>query len=148
MDNLDFIKNYPLASDIAHYLEKELPVVFTDQDKTILSKYLTSYRVSSIHIETDENTLLIDLIIKRLEEAENIRLLNKDELRNQLLLHIPAMVLRLKNGIKIKNPLLDEVKSRYLHLFTLSWYVLSVVEERYAVTLTEDEISLLRFIFR
>lgn len=148
LDNLDFIKNYPLASDIAHYLEKELPVVFTDQDKTILSKYLTSYRVSSIHIKTDENTLLIDLIIKRLEEAENIRLLNKDELRNQLLLHIPAMVLRLKNGIKIKNPLLDEVKSRYLHLFTLSWYVLSVVEERYAVTLTEDEISFIAIYFQ
>ena len=63
-------------------------------------------------------------IINCLEKIENICIKNREELTNQLLLHIPSMVLRLKNGIKIENPLLDEIKSRYLHLFTLSSYLL------------------------
>lgn len=114
----------------------------------ILAKYLASYRIKSINPNESGYKEVVNRIINCLEEIENICIKNREELTNQLLLHIPSMVLRLKNGIKIENPLLDEVKSRYLHLFTLSWYVLSTIESEYDINLTEDEISFIVIYFQ
>ncbi|MCG4660742.1 PTS sugar transporter subunit IIA [[Clostridium] innocuum] len=148
LDDLDFMKNYPIAKDISDYLEEQLNMKCTNEDKMILAKYLASYRIKSINPNESDYKEVVNRIINCLEEIENICIKNREELTNQLLLHIPSMVLRLKNGIKIENPLLDEVKSRYLHLFTLSWYVLSTIESEYDINLTEDEISFIVIYFQ
>lgn len=148
LDDLDFMKDYPIANNVADFFEEELKVKYTDEDRMILARYLASYRIKTIKINKDEYKNLVNQIIDRLEKVENIRIKNKDELKNQLLLHIPPMILRLRNGIKIANPLLVDVKARYLHLFTLSWYVLSIIEKKCDVTLTEDEISFVVIYFQ
>lgn len=148
LDDLDFMKNYPIAKDISDYLEEQLNMKCTNEDKMILAKYLASYRIKSINPNESDYKEVVNRIINCLEEIENICIKNREELTNLLLLHIPSMVLRLKNGIKIENPLLDEVKSRYLHLFTLSWYVLSTIESEYDINLTEDEISFIVIYFQ
>lgn len=148
LDDLDFMKNYPIAKSISDYFEEQLNIKCTSEDKMVLAKYLASYRIKSFKTNESDYKEVVDRIINSLEEIENICIKNREELTNQLLLHIPPMVLRLKNGIKIENPLLDEVKSRYLHLFTLSWYVLSTIETEYNISLTEDEISFIVIYFQ
>lgn len=148
LDDLDFMKNYPIAKSISDYFEEQLNIKCTSEDKMVLAKYLASYRIKSLKTNESDYKEVVDRIINSLEEIENICIKNREELTNQLLLHIPPMVLRLKNGIKIENPLLDEVKSRYLHLFTLSWYVLSTLETEYNISLTEDEISFIVIYFQ
>ncbi|WP_462349321.1 BglG family transcription antiterminator [Holdemanella biformis] len=148
LDDLDFMKNYPIAKSITDYFEEQLNIKCTSEDKMVLAKYLASYRIKSFKTNESDYKEVVDRIINSLEEIENICIKNREELTNQLLLHIPPMVLRLKNGIKIENPLLDEVKSRYLHLFTLSWYVLSTIETEYNISLTEDEISFIVIYFQ
>lgn len=148
LDDLDFMKKYPIAKSITDYFEEQLNIKCTSEDKMVLAKYLASYRIKSFKTNESDYKEVVDRIINSLEEIENICIKNREELTNQLLLHIPPMVLRLKNGIKIENPLLDEVKSRYLHLFTLSWYVLSTIETEYNISLTEDEISFIVIYFQ
>lgn len=144
LDDLDFMKNYPIAKEISDYLEEQLNIKCTNEDKMTLAKYLASYRIKSNKSNEGDYKEVVNRIINCLEKIENICIKNREELTNQLLLHIPSMVLRLKNGIKIENPLLDEIKSRYLHLFTLSWYLLSTIETEYNISLTEDEISFIK----
>ena len=50
--------------------------------------------------------------------------------------------MRLKNGVNIVNPILCEIKTRYLPLFTVSWYVLSIIESTFDCILTDDEVSI------
>lgn len=148
LDDLDFMKNYPIAKEISDYLEEQLNIKCTNEDKMTLAKYLASYRIKSNKSNEGDYKEVVNRIINCLEKIENICIKNREELTNQLLLHIPSMVLRLKNGIKIENPLLDEIKSRYLHLFTLSWYLLSTIETEYNISLTEDEISFIVIYFQ
>ena len=148
LDDLDFMKNYPIAKGISDYLEEQLNIKCTNEDKMTLAKYLASYRIKSNKSNEGDYKEVVNRIINCLEKIENICIKNREELTNQLLLHIPSMVLRLKNGIKIENPLLDEIKSRYLHLFTLSWYLLSTIETEYNISLTEDEISFIVIYFQ
>ena len=148
LDDLDFMKNYPIAKEISDYLEEQLNIKCTNEDKMTLAKYLASYRIKSNKSNEGDYKEVVNRIINCLEKIENICIKNREELTNQLLLHIPSMVLRLKNVIKIENPLLDEIKSRYLHLFTLSWYLLSTIETEYNISLTEDEISFIVIYFQ
>ena len=148
LDDLDFMKNYPIAKEISDYLEEQLNIKCTNEDKMTLAKYLASYRIKSNKSNEGDYKEVVNRIINCLEKIENICIKNREELTNQLLLHIPSMVLRLKNGIKIENPLLDEIKSRYLHLFTLSWYLFSTIETEYNISLTEDEISFIVIYFQ
>ena len=148
LDDMNFISGYPIANEISNYLEKKLDIIFHEEDKTILAKYLALYRTEDIEVDKSKYNNIINEIIFRLEQVENIKIINKDELEEQLYLHIPPMIMRLKNGVNIINPLLDEIKSRYLPLFTVSWYVLSVIESTYNLTLTEDEVSFITIYFQ
>ncbi|WP_281522124.1 BglG family transcription antiterminator [Dubosiella newyorkensis] len=148
LEDLNFMESYPVAEQIAKDLERKLDIEFTQADRTALSKYLALYRASSSGTDQKEYEKSVEQIIERLEKAENIPIKNKSELMEQLLLHIPPMILRLKNGIKIENPLLNDIKTRYLHLFNLSWYILSLLEDQYQIVLTEDEISFVVIYFQ
>ena len=58
------------------------------------------------------------------------------------------MIMRLKNGVNIVNPILCEIKTRYLPLFTVSWYVLSIIESTFDCILTDDEVSFITIYFQ
>ena len=124
-DGMLFISDYPFVQRIIEYLEEKADIHLTGEDKIILTKYLASYRMTKIDVDKSKYHLLINEIINRLEKTENIVISNRDELEKQLYQHIPAMIMRLKNGVNIVNPILCEIKTRYLPLFTVSWYVLS-----------------------
>lgn len=148
LDDMDFISGYPIANEVARYLEGKLNIIFHEEDKTILAKYLALYRTEDIEVDKSKYKKIIDEIIIRLEQVENIEIMNRSELEEQLYQHIPPMIMRLRNGVNIINPLLDEIKTRYLHLFTVSWYVLSIIENTYNLTLTEDEVSFITIYFQ
>ncbi|MDU5482450.1 MAG: PTS sugar transporter subunit IIA, partial [Enterococcus faecalis] len=65
-----------------------------------------------------------------------------------LLYHIPAMILRLKRGIHIENPLLENIRDQYSELFSIVWYALVIVEQQYNVILNDDEISFILIHFQ
>lgn len=147
-DGMLFISDYPFVQRIIEYLEEKVDIHLTGEDKIILTKYLASYRMTKIDVDKSKYHLLINEIINRLEKTENIVISNRDELEKQLYQHIPAMIMRLKNGVNIVNPILCEIKTRYLPLFTVSWYVLSIIESTFDCILTDDEVSFITIYFQ
>ena len=73
--------------------------------------------------------------------ALNIDVTRDDKLLKGLLFHIVPMIYRLRMGIKIKNPLLEEIKNQYSIPYNLTWYAISRVQDKLDVTLTEDEVG-------
>lgn len=90
----------------------------------------------------------MDELIRRLEQVTDIVLDDTSELKGQLLSHLPAMIIRLNNGLRISNPFLEDIKTRHLVLFTASWYVLSVLESKYNVALNDDEVAFITIFFQ
>ena len=58
------------------------------------------------------------------------------------------MILRLKRGIHIENPLLENIRDQYSELFSIVWYALVIVEQQYNVILNDDEISFILIHFK
>lgn len=61
----------------------------------------------------------------------------------QLSNHISTMIYRLKNGIRISNPFINQIKSEYSEMFNILWIILSEYEQTLDVKFTEDEIGFL-----
>lgn len=112
--------------------------------------YLKSIIVILLHritnsLKTGQNEYadLVNEIIEVMSKIEKIDLRQDKHLYKSLIYHVPAMILRLKKGIKIKNPLLENIKEQYTELFTIVWYALSLIESRYNVILNDEEVSLI-----
>lgn len=139
---------YQMASNILTMASHRLDINYQNDDVIRLSRNLSAYRIGTglrDNVETWEKT--IDTLITRMEAIQKINFLSKERLRNQLLYHIPAMILRLKQGMVVKNPLLNDIKSQYSALFGMTWYALSFLEEEYGVSLNDDEVSFITIYF-
>lgn len=141
-------ESYPLAFDLCSLISQRLEITFENEDIEVLSKLLFAHKAFPIKIENQSWGETVDEIIRRLEQTEDIVLDDSFELRSQLLSHLPAMVLRLSKGVKITNPLLQEIKNRHLPLFTASWYILSILESKYHITLNDDEVAFITIFFQ
>ncbi|WP_243691717.1 PRD domain-containing protein [Oenococcus oeni] len=61
-------------------------------------------------------------MIARMESLQEIKLPGRKLLQQQLMFHLPAMVLRLQKGLIVRNPLLGDIKAQYPELFGMTWY--------------------------
>ena len=61
--------------------------------------------------------------------------------------HLTFMINRLMFGLRIKNPLLDEVKTKYPLAFKMAQIAGQVIENEYDFETSEDELGFLAFYF-
>lgn len=68
--------------------------------------------------------------------------LTKDKLLSTgLVLHLRPMVMRVRYGIKLRNPLLERIKREYTSIFGATWATNEIFESLFGITVGEDEIS-------
>lgn len=80
-------------------------------------------------------------IINIASEALKIDLTKDQNLLNGLVLHLRPTINRLKYGLTLKNPILDEIKEDYPEIYGVSW-ITSVVFEKYLdIKIPESEIG-------
>lgn len=70
------------------------------------------------------------------------------KLKDQLMLHIPPMIYRLREGVQTTNPFIDQIKNEFTIVFNLIWVILSEYEEALEVIFNEDEIGFLTIYFQ
>lgn len=139
---------YQMASEMLNMASQRVQFEYHVDDVVRLSHNLSAYRIGTGLRESDaswEST--VDTLLNRMESIQKMNFLGKTQLRNQLLYHIPAMVLRLQQGMIVKNPLLNDIKNQYSALFGMTWYALSFIEEKYGVALNDDEVSFITIYF-
>lgn len=150
-DEVMILQHYLIAKDILNLFYKHTGIHFYEEDVQYLSSYLYGNRIhfaaSKVKLG-DRYETLIKRFIHQMGECTNVDLDDNDELRNQLMLHIVPMIHRLKNGIHIKNPLLDEIKNEFRLMFDLTWLVSESLRNILDVNITEDEIGFLMLYFQ
>lgn len=58
-----------------------------------------------------------------------------------LVLHLRPTTVRLKYGLKLRNPILDTIKNEYTSIFGAAWACSSIFDKRLGVSINEDEVG-------
>lgn len=144
--DLTKLSAYPLACQTAQHAS-HFGIELREPDLIYLSGYFIAYRILPPFPDeqTDE---MVQKIIQRFTQLEQIDFSQDEQLKEQLRSHLPAMIWRLKNNVRIENPLLAKIKQNYLPLFTASWYVLAILETEHQILLTDSEVSFVMLYFQ
>lgn len=83
---------------------------------------------------------LIDYILEKIKIAMNINLVDNVNLKSSLKAHLGPMIERGKIGIKLKNPLLEDIKKDHIALecAKISKYY---IQKKYKINIDEDELG-------
>lgn len=122
-------------------------LTFTKADVRYLMKHLIANRIQG---EASDGIRegIIEEIVQNMSIALEVDLVRDELLREQLSQHVPAMIYRLRENIRVQNPFLTQIKSEFTTMFHLTWLVLSSMEEVLEVSFTEDEIGFLMIYFQ
>lgn len=125
--------------------------LFLQEDIYYLCSLLLAHGIRPILYEGNDNNVLketIDQMIHQMSEMLEYDLSVDNQLKDSLLSHIEPMIYRLKIGIDIKNPLKNQIINQYSVMYALTSYCVGIIEKKFSLQLTDDEISFLTIHFQ
>lgn len=147
--NLRYMEPYIVANSMATVMRADLGIEYLPEDIEHLSRHLFAHRITTVgNADGADYVPSVREVIRRVSEIEGVDLSRDERLFRSLMGHIPAMMVRLKDGVHVENPLCEDIRSRYSRLFDIMWYALSILERTYGVALNDDEISLVLIYFQ
>lgn len=150
---LDKIMEQPnmlLAREILSFITKKISVSFTEADYHYFANYLIADRIQFPSTETipESELVIFHRIIHKMEELLKVNIYQYEDIVKNLLLHLRAMVFRLRTGINLQNELLDQTKKEFGSMFELTWFVLDSESEALHIKLSEDEVGFVMIHFQ
>lgn len=149
--------DYGLARQITLSLEEEFKVEIPEIESAYICLHIKGSKVQRTEIddrsrhEIEESRELWDVVNEMIDAYDSslAYLLKQDEefVVRGLIAHLKPTLVRLANGMKIQNPLLDQIKADYSAIFERCRSVAAVVERRYGYEVPEPEIGFLAIHF-
>lgn len=136
-----------IAEVIAKKLEIEFSIIYPKDEIVYIAIHLAAKRVYSER--TDEGRLTIP---PRIEELSRKMLISVNEvfaidfiqnldLKMVLCQHLVSLDIRLKFGIKVKNPLLNDIKNKFILSYIIATQSVIPLVDYYKQEISEDEIA-------
>lgn len=141
------LNEFPLAQKIADVLEQELHVTLPDLEIGYITLHLYGTQnpdSDGIMGEEDHSLNRIELarsLIRGVEHYLGKRLADDEILFNGLMTHLVAALNRLRRGLQIHNPLLEEIKKKYGELYTACEKASEVLAKRVGQPIPAEEIG-------
>ena len=156
-DSLQNDPDYDLAETITRSLEEEFQIQIPEIECAYICLHIKGSKIQNLNIdeksrsEIEESRELWDVVNEMIDcYDENIAyLLKQDEefVIQGLIAHLKPTLVRLANGMKIQNPLLDQIKQDYPEIFKRCRTVAKVIEGKYGYEVPESEIGFLAIHF-
>lgn len=132
---------YKLSLIIASEVESTFNVCLDDKEVEYLYINLLSKIDSYIPSEYNENiNQIIERSIKSIKNTLSIDLSNNSDLKSSLMIHLTPMIKRIKYGIKLKNPLLDDIKRDHIAM-ECAKLCASYISDIYKINIDSDELG-------
>lgn len=150
-EEISYLEPYMMVLEMQEHFEKGYGIKLDENDARYLSLQMYAHRVEPNARQKylkEQYSDVVNRMIAMMSRCLQMDLNNDERLRDSLLYHLPAMLYRLKKGIKVNNPLLQEIKKQYIVLFSLTWFVASELEHEFDVHFDDDEISFLFIYFQ
>lgn len=109
--------------------------------------YLASLFAGIINIRSEDESkkfsMLINLILKDVNEIYGFDFQKDEKLKDNLLSHLVNLQNRIKYSTYLRNPMLEDIKKRFPILYDISVYMADQIQNYFHISLYEDEISYL-----
>ncbi|WP_176222260.1 BglG family transcription antiterminator [Tuberibacillus sp. Marseille-P3662] len=146
---------FALAERFANHLEKLLAMVLPESEVGYITLHLIGAKIQG-HEELSHRAFAqafskidpdalkaADLVVDCLEDFIGVSSKNDQHLRHGLIMHLHSALNRLKYGLTLHNPLLEQIKANYRYSFELIHFILPELEQCFDVTIPEDEAAYL-----
>ncbi len=134
------------AAGVAESLGSALGFVLTDQEVAGITEYLLGLATLVPSGTTPQDSLvggLLDAVLAAAAVALHPTLQDDVELRRGLAEHLDRLVVRLRYGLPIHNPLLREVAERYADVHEVAKGLVELIAAHVGVPISEDEVGYL-----
>lgn len=104
-------------------------IIFSNEEICQVALYLKVKTFSKDLCEISDEEIYDDLIISlaKIEDETGYKIGNDQQLIKELMTQFSSLVLRLKNGVVLENPLLTEIKAKYGEIFAMTKYYFSEI---------------------
>ena len=155
MGNLEFWDDYDLAVRILEAMEKEFEISIPRGE---LSYVLLHIRGAKMAYTGEEQEFPADLgddrllpMIDRMVDVYNKDIANElkedEEVLRGLLVHLRPVLVRLSTGLRIHNPILEDIKEEYADIFEACRRAAQVITEETGYEVNEEEVGFLAMHF-
>lgn len=145
-------KDYQVAMEIIKALETKLPIEIPELEILFITIPIAGRRtptnnrsMAEVKI-TDDVKGLLEQIVEQLGFKKEI-IHEHHSFFNDLQYHLTFMLNRLLFGLRLKNPLLGDVKEKYPVAYKMAEIAGQVIERESALAVSEDELGYLAFYF-
>lgn len=135
------------AQEMLHKITTRLDLKYELGDITFFSKQLISNKFQVLPTATDYSQI-IKRMIQRVGQSLNLCFSEDYRLAEQLALHIPPMIYRLREQLHISNPFLRQIKEEFGLVYNVIWLTMSGFEEELSVFFNKEEIGFLTIYFQ
>lgn len=143
---------YEIAYSLANDIEEAFGISFPPDEIGYLLLHILgtkanlsdNHEVSVQYLKSDEGSETKEIaeeIIYIAERSLGVNLSNDEQLLNGLVLHLRPVINRIKYGLEISNPLLDNIKSTYPEIYGVAWLTSPVFKKHFGVNINEGEIG-------
>jgi lichenan operon transcriptional antiterminator len=145
-------KDYQIALEIVNAIESQLPIKIPQPEILFITLPIagrrtpTNNRTMADITITDDVKNLLELIVEQVGFNKEIIQENESFFKD-LQYHLTFMLNRLMFGLRLKNPLLADVKDKYPVAYKMAEMAGQVIESKYELEVTEDELGYLAFYF-
>ncbi|SFB12769.1 lichenan operon transcriptional antiterminator [Lentibacillus halodurans] len=151
LDEMKHMKEFIVAEEMIHGIEKTLGIRFSENEVAYLSIHLKGAKLTNSIHERKAITAFVDdqarcvakEMMHRIDAKYLLGLANDEELLKNLCLHLKPAINRYKHQMNIRNPMLEEIKVKYPLSFEAALVGASVLDEKLNITVDEDEIGYL-----
>ena len=150
-------EDYQLAGRIKEALEQEFSLSIPEEETTYICLHIKGSKVQQVEVDEAAKRLmnepreLLDTVNEMIDvyDSEVAFALKQDEefVVQGLIAHLQPTLVRLANGMKSQNPLLDHIKQEYGDIYSRCLNVAKVIERRYGYSVPDAEIGFLAIHF-
>lgn len=150
-------EDYRLAGDIIRELEREFSVEIPKSEIGYVCLHLKGAKVQQLELDDESRESVVDQrelmevvseMVDRFDRKLSCLLKQDEEFVIQgLAAHLRPTLVRLENGLRIENPLLEQIKTDYADIYRRCVDVAGVIEEHYGFPVPEPEIGYLAIHF-
>lgn len=151
---LEFLRQqseFALTSQIAQRLENAFNIDVPEAEIGFMALHILGAKVEHGSLDVSlalrdfepELVKLAQAMIKAAEGALHLKLTADKQLLLGLLLHLRPVINRLKYGMSLRNPILNQIKEQYPTVFGAAWIAGAYLEKELGVKVSEEEIGYL-----
>ena len=154
LDNPEERYEYHIAKSIAAKLEERFHLSFPENEVIYIAIHLAGKKMFLQEAGSGENVIitqeisdLVTAMLERVYDLFKFDFRSDLELRMILSQHLVPLSVRIRFDMDMKNPMLRDVKEKFCLSYTMSCNAVTVLNEHFKVSLSEDEVAYFAFAF-